>query len=246
MTFKTDLYAICSDVATEFLGWSFSSGQFKNSTLRHTDLEIHLGFGFRSYSTSVQPSVSIINKRISKLNSYIFGKNKYPVTVSLVNMHTVAHLLKFTPEKMRTGYDIYNDKNDYLIAVRKSGSFKEETIDEKTIDISEARPVLMASLKDGIDFINGHYNLNEEIALLKGLPPKYTTRHDNISYGEMEKTRGVMLCVVRVLLGDFDFVVRYRSDDFKTVYPKQIADLDKIIAALPELKKRYEETGSVI
>jgi hypothetical protein len=47
-------------------------------------------------------------------------------------------------------------------------------------------------------------------------------------------------------LGDFDFVVRYRSDDFKTIYPKRTEELNKIIAKLPELKKRYAETGSVI
>ncbi|MGO4569269.1 hypothetical protein AB4Z52_30535 [Rhizobium sp. 2YAF20] len=57
---------------------------------------------------------------------------------------------------------------------------------------------------------------------------------------------GVMVCVVRILLGDFDFVEHYRSDEYKTGKPKRIADLDKIIAALPELRKRYTETGTVV
>ena len=55
-----------------------------------------------------------------------------------------------------------------------------------------------------------------------------------------------MLCIVRLVLGDFDFVVRYHNDEIPTAWPKRMADVDKIIAALPELKRRYEETGSVI
>jgi len=248
MTFKTDLYAICVDVATEFPGWNFASGEFKNKTLKHTDLAIYLGFGFDAGMTPVQPSVSIINKRVTKLCNYIFEKNRF-FSTSMVYMQDVAQLLKFTPEKMRTGYDISEDKDDFLRVARKDNYFKEETVkmlDETTVDVSEAHAALVATLKDGIDFINNHYDLSEESALLKALPPKYTTRHQNIAYDQMETGKGVVLCLVRILLGDFDYVVRYRSDDFKTVYPKQIAELDKIIAALPELKKRYEETGSVI
>jgi hypothetical protein len=101
-------------------------------------------------------------------------------------------------------------------------------------------------LKDAIDFINNHYNLSSEQALLNALPTKYTLRHEKLIYDEMEKSKGLMLCIVRILLGDFEFVERYRSDDFKTIYPKRIAELDKIMATLPALKKRYAETGSVM
>ncbi len=73
MSFKSDLYEICHEVAAEFSGWSFSSGQFKNKTLKHTDLIIHLGFGFECGTTPVQPSINIINKRVSKLCKSIFG-----------------------------------------------------------------------------------------------------------------------------------------------------------------------------
>ncbi|AXW13832.1 hypothetical protein CJO84_01315 [Ralstonia solanacearum] len=62
----------------------------------------------------------------------------------------------------------------------------------------------------------------------------------------MEKMKGVMICLVRILLGDFDFVLNYRGDEFNTLFPKRFAELDKIIAALPELKRKYDETGSVV
>jgi hypothetical protein len=55
-----------------------------------------------------------------------------------------------------------------------------------------------------------------------------------------------MFCITLIMLGDFDFIEHYRSDAFKTEKPKRIKDLDAIIAALPELKRRYEDTGSVI
>lgn len=65
-------------------------------------------------------------------------------------------------------------------------------------------------------------------------------------HGGMEGAAGVMQCLARIVLGDFDFVENYCSDEFKTAVPKNTADLDKIVAALPGLKKRYAEMGKVI
>lgn len=65
-------------------------------------------------------------------------------------------------------------------------------------------------------------------------------------YDELERQKGVMMCIVRSLLGDFDFVERYRSDDFKTIFPKRTVELDKLAAVLPDLKRRYTETGSIV
>jgi len=41
-------------------------------------------------------------------------------------------------------------------------------------------------------------------------------------------------------------VEAYRSDSFETIFPKRTVELDKLISALPALKKRYAETGSVV
>ncbi|WP_143708193.1 hypothetical protein [Ralstonia pickettii] len=106
--------------------------------------------------------------------------------------------------------------------------------------------MLVATMKDAIDFINNHYDLSSEENLLRGLPAKYETRHPNSPYDEMDMGKGVTLCLVKVLLGDFDFVGHYMSDDFKTIFPKSMPELQKIADALPALKQRYAETGSVI
>lgn len=133
------------------------------------------------------------------------------------------------------------DRKEYLSVGEPS-----QIVKDKTLDITEARSALIATLEDGIRFIQNHYDLGSENRLLQALPAKYTTRHPNSPYDQMERQKGVMLCLVHVLLGDFDFVERYRSDEFLTVFPKRTDELDKIIVALPELKRRYAETGSVI
>lgn len=237
-TFKTDLYGICAEVADDFPGWNFRSGQFKNNSLKHTDLVVHLGFGFEHGATPVYPSINVYNKRLSRLCKHIFGVDG---CASIVSMQVVAHTLKHTPEKLRTGFWVVQDKKNYLSLVQPSQAVK-----DITLDITEVRSVLIETMKDAISFIENHYDLASENALLNGLPPKYATRHVNSPYDQLEKMKGVMICLVRILLGDFDFVERYRSDDYKTIYPKRIQELDKIMDVLPELKRRFTETGTVI
>ena len=113
------------------------------------------------------------------------------------------------------------------------------------LDIGESRPLFEATMKDGIDFIAQHYDLSSEENFLRALPAKYTGRYAH-SYDEYERHNGVMLCLIHMLYGDFDFFDYYRSDAFETAFPKRVADLDKIAAVLPELKNRYAETGSII
>ncbi|MDB0569083.1 hypothetical protein AB6Q13_23865 [Ralstonia solanacearum] len=238
MAFKSDLHEIFCEIADEFPGWVFSSGQFKNKTLKHTDLIIHLGLGFDGGVTPVNPSINVINKRLSRLCKSIFGVDGY---ASIVSLQTVAHTLQYTPEKLRTGFWVAQDRAEFLALGQASPA-----VEDVTLDLIQARSALIATMKDGISFVESHYDLGGEDALLRGLPAKYETRHENSPYDQMEKMKGVMICLVRILLGDFDFVLNYRGDDFKTLFPKRFADLDKIIEALPELKKKYEETGSVI
>ncbi|CAH0445717.1 hypothetical protein [Ralstonia pseudosolanacearum] len=236
--FKPDLYEICRGVADEFSGWGFSSGQFKNKTLKHTDLIVHLGFGFEGGATPVQPSIHIINKRVSKLCRSIFGVDGY---ASIVSLQAASNTLKYTPEKLRTGFWVVQHKEEFLSLGQAS-----QAVEDVTLDMIEARAALVATMKDGISFIENHYDLGGEDALLRGLPAKYTTRHVNSPYDQMEKMKGVMICLVRILLGDFDFVLNYRSDEFKTLFPKRFVELDRIIEVLPELKRKYDETGAVI
>ncbi|WP_321917386.1 hypothetical protein [Paraburkholderia sp. J11-2] len=237
-TFKAQLYEICDEVSSQFSGWSFVSGQFKNRTLKHTDLVIDPGFGFERGTTPVQPSVCIDNKRAQKLCKYVFGAN---ASTSIVNLQTVSHLLQQTPEELRLGFWIVQDRKEFLSVGQPS-----QIAQGRILDITEARCALIAMMQDGIAFIDNHYELGSEDGLLKGLPAKYTTRHVNSPYDQMEKFKGVMVCIAHILYGDFDFVERYQSDDFNTLFPKRTDDLDRIIAKLPEFKKRFAETGIAI
>jgi hypothetical protein len=114
------------------------------------------------------------------------------------------------------------------------------------LDVSEAGALFVNTIRDGIAFICNHYNFASEGEFLRELPARYETRHPNTPYDEWERWKGVAMCLVRILLGDFDFARRYRNDDFQTIFPKRDLELDRIILALPELERRYVETGSVV
>lgn len=237
-TFKSDLYDICDTVANEFSGWKFSAGQFKNKSLRHSDLIVHPGFGFERGTTLLQPSVTVNNKRAMKLSKQLLGAVR---ETSIVNLQVVAHTLTYTPAHLRLGALIVEEKKAFLTAAKTTPA-----VEEITLDISEAYPVLIAMMKDGIAFIETHYDLASEEALLKALPPLYTTRHENSPYDQMEQQKGVQVCIVHTLLGDFEFVEHYLSDEFRSIFPKRTDELIKIVDALPRLKKLYRENGSVI
>jgi hypothetical protein len=237
-TFKNDVYDICDAVANEFSGWTFASGQFKNKSLKHSDLIVHPGFGFERGTTPLQPSVTVNNKRAIKLSKQLLGVGR---ATSIVNFQVIAHALVHTPENFRLGALIVEERDAFLTAAKTTPA-----VQQRTLDIADAYPLLVATMKDGIAFIETHYALLSEEALLKALPPVYTTRHENSPYDQMEKQKGVDMCIVRTLLGDFEFVERYLSDDFKTIFPKRMDELNKIIDALPRLKRLYSGTGVTI
>lgn len=248
-TLKADIYEICTEVAEEFPGWRFLSGRFKNGSLKHSDLIIDPGFFFERGFTNLQPTIWVRNKRCETLCEKVLEiKKDQTIPVSLVNFQIIADSLTYMPEPMRVSCLICEDKASYLAAIQGSTDVSEKTkitLESAAVSVREVRPILIAMVKDGISFIESHYDLSSEESLLRGLPAKYATRN-KIPYDEMDRQKGVILCLVRVLLGDFDFVERYMSDDFKTIFPKRVVELDKIVAALPELKKRYAENGSVI
>ena len=114
------------------------------------------------------------------------------------------------------------------------------------LGVAESYDLFRGILEDAIWFFESHYDLSSEEALLNSLPPKYTTRHEKIPYDQLEAQKGIEYCIVRVLLGDFDYPLLYESDDFETIFPKRTDELEKVIAALPGLKTRYAGTGQVI
>lgn len=239
-TFKDDLFDTCKDVAEAFPGWKFSAGEFKNKTIKHTDLVIPLGFGFVNGRTPLSPAVFIENKKTMKLFMSLIG---FRQPTSILLFRELANELTRVPETFKVSAWIEQDKRGYLAALASIDKTDENA--SKVIDLTEARAILEMVMLDGIALIERHYDLTSEENLLNALPPKYIPRN-NIPYREYEQQKGLMMCIVRVVLGDFEFVERYCSDEYKTVYPKRTGDLDKIVAALPNLKKRFAETGTVI
>ncbi|SDR55057.1 hypothetical protein SAMN05443245_7580 [Paraburkholderia fungorum] len=247
MTFKENLYKICEDVVKEFPGWRFVAGRFENSLLKHTDLVIDPGLFFDQGFTNLEPSIGIRNKRCAALYAEIFEipRRNIPVT-SFIRLQAIAHLLVHMPEPMRLQCVICADKKPFLAAIHKPNACPEEQIarfEQMAVDIQDVRPVLIAMMRDGESLLGKLYDLSSEENLLRALPAKYATRHANSANDELEKQKGVMLCIVRILVGDFDYVERYRSDEFQTVFPKRVNELDKIVARMPELRKRFVEQG---
>lgn len=238
---KPEMQALCKDVATEFENWSFVGDQFKNKTLKHTDLIVSPGLTFQgggdNPSCSMQPSVDIINKRSVKLFKQIFG---YARPTSFIRFQTARNLLQHYPENLRIQGYVFQHRQPYMV----TGVGKQEPWPKECIGFDEARPAIKGLLMDGIELLQTYYDLSSEENLLRNLPPKYVPAVG--ANEEMEMQSGLMICVTRLLLGDFDFVVHYRSDDYKTLRPKRTKELDTMIAALPELKHKYAETGSII
>jgi hypothetical protein len=238
--FKTDLFDLCKEVASEFEKWDFVSGRFINKSLKHTDLSICPSFGFDGRSASLTPAVCVENKRCAALFADLFKIKNKQLFTSIVNFQSFYKELKNTPEYLRQGCWIFQNKSDILAAAMS------EEVKLRCIDLADSHSVLSSMMKDGIAFIEKYYDLSSEANLLKNLPPKYTVSPSQSIYSEMEMQKGVMMCVVHILHGDFDFVEHYASSDFKTQYPKRDNELKLILAALPELKRKLSETGNVI
>jgi hypothetical protein len=237
VTFKSELFDICSEIAGEFPDWSFSSGAFNNKQLKHSTIMIACGFYFRHGNTPFQPAICIVHKKSAALYKKLFG---YDLYTSVVPLQNIAQRLRHTPADFRTGSSIYQDKAMNIALAPRS-----ELAQKRMLDITEARPVVRATMMDGIELISEFYDFSSEDNFLRNLPPKYETRASTIPYSEYEQQRGIMLCIVHMLLGDFDFVERYSSDDYKTIYPKR-PELATLMAALPELKRKYAETGKIV
>jgi hypothetical protein len=229
MTFKTKLHEICNEVASEFPNWSFGSGAFNSKALKHTTLTIDPGFHFANGSTPIQPAIVLLHKKSMALFKRLLGYNQ---PTSIVQFQIIPQLLEYTPQNLRRGGWIFENKSLQMKLAPPS-----ELAAPKMVDISEAKPLLRATLLDGLQLIERLYDLSSEEHFLRALPPQYQTFSDTIPYDEFVRSKGVMLCMARVLVGESGWVEYYRSDNYKTVFPKRTAELDKIVGALSELEK---------
>jgi hypothetical protein len=242
MTFKTEIHELCKEVAGEFENWSFStsSGLFRNKTLKHTDLIVEPGFNFTSPAPScnTSPSAAVDNKKVGKLFKQICGFERY------FTLHVKYQLELedyYSPNTPRRVTNIFPEKFPFSDAHGVPQVWPATWIVQ-----AQAKDYIRKVLVEGIDILNKYFDLTTEENLLRHLPLGYKTRSEYRERGFYESQDGIAHCLAAIVLGNFDFVERYASDDFKTIVPKQEIELKKILAALPELKRKYAETGKMI
>jgi hypothetical protein len=236
MTFKSDIFEICNEIANGYDGWRFSSsGEFKNSALKHTDLIVHPGFMFDGVvpSCSVAPSAAIENKKITKLFKEIIGRKPHWTFAIQFQLESNDYLGKTSVSH------IYPSKTPFTSPHGVPNYWPESFITK-----DQAAEYLRRVLSDGIVFLERYFDFTSEECMLQHLPTSYRwmehgIQNTGIRGSFYEKEDGIKFCLAAIILGDFEFVEKYLSEEFKTVYPKRIQDLEKIVAAIPELKRRY-------
>lgn len=244
-TFKEQINEIGLSVANEFDGWSYSSGKFKNKSIKFAELIIDFGVSFGRGFGHLQPCIAVNNKRTTKLMKDLLG---YSIHTSSVDFQKTNALLSGVTGLPVPPVLICQDKSKFIEMIGESGQFSKDSIygiSKNSIDLIEIPSIFRGIVEAGIAFINSHYVFRGEKEFLENLPVKYETRNE-IIYDEWERQKGVLMCIARIILGDFDFVERYRGDNFKTIFPKRLDEIDKIISVLPDIKRRYKESDFVI
>jgi hypothetical protein len=145
------------------------------------------------------------------------------------------------PKNLRGLCWILADKNLQMNLAPPSEEAKKQMI-----DVTESLPILRAMMTDGIALIKELYHLDSEEGFLRNLPPKYIPGSDKVPYDEFEKSKGVMVCIARALTGDFDFAYKYRDDNYSTIFPKKIKEIDSLLEVMPELKIQYGKASNAI
>lgn len=229
--FKQDVFELCKETALAFDGWSFASGIFRKTVLKHTNLTLDPGFSFKggpNPSTSILPVINVQHRESMKWFKEIVG---YEHATSFVRFQGVRDELTHYPRELRALGHILQHRQAFIVGAGGA----ELPWPSEWLGFDEAAPAFAGMMKDGIALIERYYDLSSQDNLLNNLPMTQKIG----AVGAVEGSMGVMLCVVRAWMGDFEFVERYRSDDFKTERPKRLNEVDAVIATLPELKHRY-------
>jgi hypothetical protein len=231
LSVKDDVLAICKAIAAEQPGWQWSEGLFKNTELGHTIRMVRPGLTFSPGTCHLQPSVRVRNQKVRKLYRQITG-GPYGDFTSLI---LFRRIFKERPNS----YQIWRKREGFQYGSRWIGP---EDWPECWLIVDEAEPFLRGIFADGRALLDRFYDFSSEENFLRNLP----TGPEVWITGGLEQGAGIMVCLAHIILGDFEFVEWFASDAHKTEYPKQQNELDQIIAALPELRRRYAETGKVI
>lgn len=240
MTLKQDLIQSAKDFIATKPDWEYSSkGMYKYKISKNTDVSIYLGFNFKSSSCFMQPSVWVQNKKFSKLAKEILGYEGYGFPIQFQSVLPRPNLAKisicFRDQKTY-------DNNGNLIYWDSLSRLRDQ-----------APEIFSGIFDEGLKIIDEYLDLSSEENLLNNLPltrnPQFGLNGEELftpPYMFCEGSSGPAQCLLRIVVGNFDFVEQFASGVLEGVYDKRTAELNKILAALPELKRKFAETGSVI
>jgi len=242
MTFKNEIFEICHQIAANFHPWKFAaSGEFVNRALKHTDLLISPGFVFNTEpSCSVSPVAGIKNRKIVRLYKKLFGREPF---------WTLSVKFQLESEKYRGVRSVKRIYPQKVPITTADGGAK--CWPDSFIVRAEASTYLEGVLTDGQSYIEKYFDLSSEESLLRHLPASYQWMDKGIgNSGQMgsfyEETDGIIHCLAAIILGNFDFVERYCSDEFETMAPKRMQEVGKLVSVLPDLKQQFAQTGGVL
>jgi hypothetical protein len=114
---------------------------------------------------------------------------------------------------------IYGEPFDLTSWVRLDGLNRDYVGGIRFYDIEsdKAEDVIRKMFDEGLSVLDKYYDFSSEENLLKSAPK------------DIEGQFGVQYCIMMAILGDYDFVLKYRNNEIKTDAPKAYDDISEVI-----------------
>ena len=122
---RSEVLSLCKELTNEYQDWEFTSGQFKNKRLKHTNLIVSPNWIFSGVSALAQPVAGIENKKIEMCFSYWLGRNEKTYWSFAENLRNIEQhkmrrrfkcvdeeLINYIHEIMNLGIDLIADNYD--------------------------------------------------------------------------------------------------------------------------------------
>ncbi|MCJ2013610.1 hypothetical protein [Methylobacterium sp. J-076] len=240
--YKQELFDICKEVANRFDGVTFSNNLFTVRIAKFARTQICAGFTFKYGVADMDPSIWVCFRKLGKLTAKYTGMGD---CTSILNYEKIKYeLIKFPKNKVGL---THIDRKIPAYALENEMYLKNYTL------IQDVPELLESMVDDGVRILHKLYDFSSERNFLENMPPKYDPppldipmpNYIGVPYTEYHRSAGIVMCLVRMSLGDFDFIDFYESDKFNPFAYKYEDMLQRLREDLPELKRRYEETGSI-
>jgi hypothetical protein len=219
---RTAIEACCSSIAAAHPPWTFKTEHFRSDEHPFAQLIIHPAKAGRGgVAWSINPIVGVRIHRVERLRTRLFGKglSGFPSIWFSMISEVPGYREPGAPSSIWEDYP-FHPKPPYV-----------RLIDE--IDGIDGIDGMFAKVfDDAVNLLSAKFDLSSEEALLTNLQVLDSPGTS------LNQTSGITHCLARILLGDFEFVENLRTRE-------RSQWIEDIITALPELKRRFAETGAV-